>query len=163
NLVGPSESSEPAGNIYPGLPKGPVIGIVKLVAGRIMIKWTPNATDGGAYTRDYNIYRTVPGEQVERIAVVEGHVLIYIDQNVEEGGIYEYYLTAENEAGESVRSEKVMFKFEEESEDYDNGRLDIISYFLAAILILLVLLIMIFVIVGRRGGREEDTFDWGEE
>ncbi|MGA1794188.1 MAG: fibronectin type III domain-containing protein, partial [Thermoplasmatota archaeon] len=165
NLAVSSDHSEPAGNVFPGSPKAPDLVNVELVAGRIMITWTPNATDQGEYTDSYNIYRTSTGMQVTRIAKVDGYVKIYLDGEIEGGTSYEYYITAENEAGESTASETMTIFIEKENtaDSKEKEGPDILTFSLIALLVLLVLVIIVMATAGRKRADDGETYDWEEE
>ncbi|MGA1820608.1 MAG: fibronectin type III domain-containing protein [Thermoplasmatota archaeon] len=165
NLAGPSEPSQAAGNIFPGPPMSPKLVLVEFVGGNVMVSWVPNATDQGENTDSYNIYRTTPGEQVKRIAIVEGDLLIFLDGGIENGVSYEYYITAENEAGESSGSNrvKVLVEWDEAKDKEEKSGPDVLTISMAALLVLLTLVIIFMATAGKKEPDVDETYDWEEE
>lgn len=94
-------------------PSAPVYLKITAGDGYINLTWQAPENNGGASIQKYIIYSgTVQGEEIP-IATVGSYARFYQDRTVSNGGTYYYYITAENSAGESERSNKVSGKPEE--------------------------------------------------
>ena len=107
----------------------------------VTLTWLPPASDGNSSIRNYIIYRG-SGGIYEPINMVEGNVLIYVDDSVEEDVSYSYYVTAKNVVGEGPGSNVVTLKIEIESEGVSKGKSGMFLYVIATLVVILLLVVI---------------------
>ncbi len=79
----------------------------ELVDDGVELTWKEPLDDGGSSITGYNVYRRVGEDEMKKMGEVDGETNSYIDNSVELGNEYTYAVTAENEVGESEKSETV--------------------------------------------------------
>ncbi|MBU1158646.1 MAG: fibronectin type III domain-containing protein [Candidatus Thermoplasmatota archaeon] len=67
----------------------------------VSLSWTPPTNNGGSSITNYHIYRSTDPQDQFHVDSVWGSVSIWIDDSVEEGETYYYWVVAENIAGVS--------------------------------------------------------------
>jgi len=73
----------------------------------VELTWEEPLDDGGSSVTYYNIYREVEDNEMERLDQVDSDTRDHTDQDIELGKEYTYAITAENEIGESEKSDTV--------------------------------------------------------
>ncbi|MEM3444705.1 MAG: fibronectin type III domain-containing protein [Thermoplasmata archaeon] len=76
-------------------------------ATKIFLSWEPPGDIGGAYLREYKIYRGDSLFNKSIVASVDANTTTYVDSNVTPGITYYYHVTAANAIGESEPSNTV--------------------------------------------------------
>ncbi|MFW6176724.1 MAG: fibronectin type III domain-containing protein, partial [Thermoplasmatota archaeon] len=69
------------------------------------LNWTESNDDGGRNISGYNIYRGESESDLSLFDSVDSNTTEYLDDSIEKGIRYYYYITARNEIGESDRTE----------------------------------------------------------
>ncbi|MDD5501932.1 MAG: fibronectin type III domain-containing protein [Candidatus Thermoplasmatota archaeon] len=90
-----------------GNPPSPPCGFDgKAGGGIVRLSWYTPIDNGGASITEYRIYRATCGANLgfNHVIPVSSSKTEYIDNTVENGGSYVYYMTAKNEFGESDMS-----------------------------------------------------------
>ncbi len=162
NDIGTSSPSENVTASTLMLPYSPEITVVEVSGGKVILKWMAN-TSGGGVPRSFNLFRIVTNETIEHMVNLDERITIFIDDDVLEGGKYEYFVTAVNAAGESENSLKVIVEIPTPLEKQNESGI-LISLYLAGFLFLLLLLLGIVAVMKRkREGMGDEIMDWGEE
>ena len=92
----PSPTPSPA----PAQAPEPPLTITATVQGSdVVLTWTPSMNDGGAIVTSYVIYRGSDPLTSTRVISVSGSTFTWIDESVEKGKTYYYWVTAQNSVG----------------------------------------------------------------
>lgn len=70
----------------------------------VVLSWSSPSTDGGAPIGSYVVYRTPPGGVEAEIATMVPEARTFTDTGLTNGATYGYRLSAQNEAGEGVKT-----------------------------------------------------------
>ncbi len=73
----------------------------------VELTWSAPSDNGGARIEEYRIYRGNTSSALARHDIVESNYTSYLDQRLQNGYTYYYYVTAVNSAGESESSQTV--------------------------------------------------------
>jgi len=93
--------------INKGSPSPPPNLTVSAGDGFVELKWEPPTDDGGLSITGYKIYRGKDINDMELLKTVNGSKTSYRDKSVKNGEEYFYHVTAENENGESDKSDDI--------------------------------------------------------
>jgi hypothetical protein len=85
----------------PEVPQPPSSFEATLNGSSVVLTWTPPSYDGGAAIVSYVLYRGSDPESPSRLANVSGDTFNWIDQSVERGRTYYYWIVAVNSVGAS--------------------------------------------------------------
>ena len=84
----------------------------------INLSWSVPLSDGGSAITEYKIYRSTTSESdYSLLATVNGNILTYVDDKVNNGQTYYYFISAINDIGQSDASNEVEVIFEESTSD----------------------------------------------
>ncbi len=101
----PQEEPPPLPVSPPQAPRPPSALNASLVDSRVVLTWSPPAGDGGATITDYTVMRRT-GSDSDIISIkVPATSCTWIDESVEKGKTYDYWVLAENSAGLSDKSQ----------------------------------------------------------
>jgi hypothetical protein len=140
-------------NLIPlGVPNRPVDVKAWVFKGYIKLTWRSPLDDGGREIVFFNLYKGTNRENVSLLTKVERKELIFEDKNLVDGRNYYYFITAENEFGESgpsttVNGTAVVPETEEEENNY--------SFMIVMILAIIIIGIGLFVIKRKRDQKQE--------
>jgi fibronectin type 3 domain-containing protein len=107
NIVGLGMFSEEVEARPAAIPSAPRnLKVESLADKAVELTWTPPEYTGGVgiFIDGYNLYRTAEGETDPTPIAIDGPLTHYLDEDVENGVNYSYYITASNEIGESPPS-----------------------------------------------------------
>ncbi len=105
NSIGESISSNTVGEEVTTVPSSPTD--FNLIEEQIYayLNWTEPIDDGGRNISGYKIYRGKSKDSISLFVSVDRNVTEYLDDSIEKGVRYYYYITAVNEVGESNRTD----------------------------------------------------------
>jgi hypothetical protein len=104
NLAGESRQSDPSSAVPAGPPDAPVDLAAEPGTGSVHLEWGPPVDDGGHDVSTYLVLRMTDGGRMELLTELDGSVLEWVDDGVENGVAYIYAVAALTDAGESPRS-----------------------------------------------------------
>jgi titin len=104
NLAGESRPSELGTAVPAGPPGAPVDLAAEPLPGSVRLAWGPPVDDGGHPVSTYVVLRMTDGGRMETLAELDGPVLEWVDDGVENGVAYTYAVAAVTDAGESPKS-----------------------------------------------------------
>jgi len=85
----------------PEVPQPPSSFAATLNGSSVVLTWTPPSDDGGAAIVGYELYRGSSPENPSHLANVSGNTFTWIDQSVERGKTYYYWIVSVNSVGSS--------------------------------------------------------------
>jgi len=85
----------------PKVPRPPSSFLATLDGSSVVLTWTPPSDDGGATILSYVLYRGSDLENPSHLANVSGNTFSWIDQSVDRGKTYYYWIVAVNSVGAS--------------------------------------------------------------
>jgi fibronectin type 3 domain-containing protein len=133
-------------NLVPfGVPNPPIDVKAWVFKGYNKLTWRSSIDDGGKDVIFFNIYKGTNRENISLLTKVERKDLKFEDKNLKDGREYFYYITAENELGESEPSKIVNGTAvvpETENEEYD--------YSFMIVLIIAIIIVCIGIITIKR-------------
>jgi len=88
----------------PHVPQPPSSLKASLVDSRVVLTWSPPANDGGATVTGYTILRTTDSDDNIVTHTVPASSQTWVDESVERGKTYGYWVLAENSVGLSDKS-----------------------------------------------------------
>ncbi len=88
----------------PQAPQPPSSLSASLVDSHVVLTWSPPASDGGATITGYTVLRSAGSEDDVISINLPGTSYTWIDESVEKGRTYDYWVLAENSAGLSGKS-----------------------------------------------------------
>lgn len=105
NDVGESDPTDRFQALPAGLPTDPMNLTIEVIEGKLLLQWDPPEDDGGIGIEGYHVHKMLSGNASSLIDV--GNVLQYIDEDVNIGSEYSYYIVSLNSLGESEGSRPI--------------------------------------------------------
>jgi fibronectin type 3 domain-containing protein len=152
NEMGESFVNDKVNLIPLGVPNPPIDVKAWVFKGYIKITWRSSIDDGGKDIVFFNIYKGTDKKNISLLTKVEREDLKFEDKNLKDGKEYFYYITAENELGESgpskiVNGTAVIPKTEKNDTDY--------TFMIVFIIAMIIICIGLFVIKRKREQRRK--------
>ncbi|MCK5558973.1 MAG: fibronectin type III domain-containing protein, partial [Thermoplasmata archaeon] len=151
NILGESEPSILVNETAYSAPASPRELKAKLENDNVYLSWAPPSDDGGLQILEYKIYRGTQNEKYRYLSKVPAAITEYTDKDIQDGKKYYYYVTAENEVGESQTSN---IESVSTIEDILN---DFMILIISLIIIFIIIIIVIFLIIRKRRALKQDV------